>query len=146
MNIFKQRIGYKLERKKSDYHDQAGVNNAQRHGFGYTLFMSCTVVIRYYRHHTVIKSEYGHENKALKFKIYTEYSLCGFCGIRVKHADDLVYADRHDRAYCGHYNGRHADGIYLFYNLKVRVKNTFKRNCYLAVILKIQEIRRLPLR
>ena len=78
---FHQEAWNGLEDDQTDYHDPDRDQDTHADCVGNTFFMSGTVIVCDDRDHSIIHTEYRHEDKALQFEIYTVYG----CGSRREH-------------------------------------------------------------
>ena len=93
---FHQETWNGLEDDQTDYHDPNRDQDTHADCVGNTFFMSGTVIVCDDRDHSIVHTEYRHEDKALQFEIYTIYG----CGSRREHQQDLIHTkcgDRSDR-------------------------------------------------
>lgn len=98
----KQLGRHKLEYGQADEHDKNCDTDTQADGFHDTLFVTGAVIVSNNRNHTVVQTEYGHEDKALKLEIYAKNGYGCF-----READkDFIQSKGHDGTDGLHYNGR----------------------------------------
>ena len=99
------------ERDGTGSHHSHRIFCRQFHGSHQAVRLSCAIVETDDGNHTVIQTEYRHEDEALQFEVYTEYRCC--CGS--KGDEDLIHTEGHDRTDGCHTDGRHANGINGFH-------------------------------
>ena len=93
---------HQLEYGQADEHDAHCDTDAQAYRLHDTFFVTGAVIVCNNRYHTVVQSEYGHEDKALKLEVYTEYGY----GCFRKADKDFIQPKGHHRTDGLHYNGR----------------------------------------
>ncbi len=71
---FQEKSGHGLEQEQSNNHNADCDKNTQFQGMSDPSFVPGAVIICYDRYHSIVQSENRHEDKALQFEIYSEYS------------------------------------------------------------------------
>ena len=102
-----QHIGDQFKGRKAQDHDADGREDAELDRFLHALRFARAVVIGQDRHHRVVQAEDRHEDETLQFEIRAEDRRRR----RGEGDEDLVHAERHDRANRTHDDRRHAHAV-----------------------------------